>query len=353
MNLDDWRSRINDLDNQILNLLNQRAEAALKIGDLKRRHDLPYYAPEREVEIIARLTTENRGPLPVDTVRAVWREILSGCLALERPLAVGYLGPTGTFTHQAALKHFGAGAQLVPARAIVDVFDEVERRRVEYGVVPVENSTEGAVNVTLDRLIDSDAVICGELSLAISQHLLSGARDLGAVKRVVSHPQGLAQCRRWLAEHLPDAATEESTSTAAAAEMAAADATVAAIASELAAQLYAVPILRPRIEDNPNNFTRFLIIGRQPAKPSGQDKTSILFAMRNEPGSLYRILEPLARTGINLTKIESRPAKRRPWEYVMFVDFEGHRETPAVTSALAELEERTLFLRILGSYPAA
>jgi chorismate mutase/prephenate dehydratase len=353
MNLDDWRSRINDLDNQILNLLNQRAEAALKIGDLKRRHDLPYYAPEREAEIIARLTTENPGPLPVDTVRAVWREILSGCLALERPLAVGYLGPTGTFTHQAALKHFGDGAQLVPARAIVDVFDEVERRRVEYGVVPVENSTEGAVNVTLDRLIDSDAVICGELSLAISQHLLSGARDLGAVKRVVSHPQGLAQCRRWLAEHLPDAATEESTSTAAAAEMAAADATVAAIASELAAQLYAVPILRHRIEDNPNNFTRFLIIGRQPAKPTGQDKTSILFAMRNEPGSLYRILEPLARTGINLTKIESRPAKRRPWEYVMFVDFEGHRETPAVTSALAELEERTLFLRILGSYPAA
>jgi chorismate mutase/prephenate dehydratase len=353
MNLDDWRSRINDLDNQILNLLNQRAEAALEIGDLKRRHDLPYYAPEREAEIIVRLTTENPGPLPAETVRAVWREILSGSLALEHPLAVGFLGPTGTFTHQAALKHFGAGAQLVPVRAIVDIFDEVERRRVEYGVVPVENSTEGAVNVTLDRLIDSDAVICGELSLAIGQNLLSGARDLGAVKRVVSHPQGLAQCRRWLAEHLPDAPTEESTSTAAAAEMAAADPTVAAIASELAAQLTGVPILRHRIEDNPNNYTRFLVIGRQPTKPTGQDKTSILFAMRNEPGSLYRILEPLARTGINLTKIESRPAKRRPWEYVMFVDFEGHRETPAVTSALAELEERTLFLRILGSYPAA
>jgi chorismate mutase/prephenate dehydratase len=259
----------------------------------------------------------------------------------------------GTFTHQAALKHFGAGAQLVPVRAIVDIFDEVERKRVDYGVVPVENSTEGAVNVTLDRLTESDVVICGELSLAISQHLLSRARELGAIKRVVSHPQGLAQCRRWLAEHLPEVATEESTSTAAAAELAASDVTVAAIASELAGKQFGVPILRERIEDNPNNFTRFLVIGRQPTKPTGRDKTSILFAMRNEPGSLYRILEPLARAGINLTKIESRPAKRRPWEYVMFVDFEGHRETPAVTSALAELEERTLFLRILGSYPAA
>ena len=353
MDLDEWRSRINDLDNQILNLLQQRAEAALKIGDLKRRHDLPFHVPEREAEIIARLTAAGAGPLPAETIRAVWREILSGCLALERPLAVGYLAPMGTFTHQAALKHFGAGASFVPVRAIVDIFDEVERRRVDYGVVPVENSTEGAVNVTLDRLIESDVVICGELSLAISQHLLSGARELGGIKRVISHPQGLAQCRRWLAEHLPDVPTEESTSTAAAAELAAADVTVGAIASELAAKQYGVPILRERIEDNPNNFTRFLVIGRQPTRPTGADKTSILFAMRNEPGSLYRILEPLARTGINLTKIESRPAKRRPWEYVMFVDFEGHRETPAITSALAELEERTLFLRVLGSYPAA
>src|SRR5204862_1726438 len=208
-------------------------------------------------------------------------------------------------------------------------------------------------NVTLDRLIESDVVICGELSLPISQHLLSGARELGSIKRVVSHPQGLAQCRRWLAEHLPEVATEESTSTAAAAEVAAGDVTVAAIASELAAQLHGVPILRERIEDNPNNFTRFLVIGRKAIGPTGQDKTSILFAMRNEPGSLYRILEPLARTGINLTKIESRPAKRRPWEYVMFVDFEGHRDTPAVKAALGELEARTQFLRVLGSYPAA
>jgi chorismate mutase / prephenate dehydratase len=353
MNLDDWRSRINDLDNQILNLLNQRAEAALKIGDLKRRHDAPYYVPEREAEIVSRLTTANPGPLPTETVRAVWREILSGCRGLERPLTIAYLGPPATFTHQAALQHFGSASAFTPARAIVDIFDEVEQARTDFGVVPVENSTEGAVNVTLDRLIDSDVVICGERYLPISQHLLSHARDLRDVKTVLSHPQGLAQCRAWLAQHLPDVPTQEYASTAGAAELAASDPSVAAIASDLAAELYQVPVLRPRIEDNPHNATRFLVIGRTPVGPTGRDKTSILFAMRNEPGSLYRILEPLARAGINLSKIESRPAKRRPWEYVMFVDFEGHRSTAVVTAALAELQARTLFLRILGSYPAA
>jgi chorismate mutase/prephenate dehydratase len=353
MNLDDWRSRINDLDNQILNLLNQRAEAALKIGDLKRRHDLPYYVPAREAEIVNRLTSTNPGPIPGETVRAVWREILSGCRAIEHPLSVAFLGPRATFTHQAALQHFGAACAFVPARTIVDIFDEVEQGRAAFGVVPVENSTEGTVNVTLDRLIDSDVGICGERYLTISQHLLSHARELRDVKAVLSHPQGLAQCRAWLSQHMPDVPTQEISSTAAAAEQAASDPTLAAIASDLAGELYQVPALRPRIEDNPHNATRFLVIGRTPVGPTGRDKTSILFAMRNEPGSLYRILEPLARGGINLTKIESRPAKRRPWEYVMFVDFEGHRGTPAVTAALAELEARTLFLRVLGSYPAA
>lgn len=353
MNLDDWRSRINELDNQILHLLNQRAEAALKIGDLKRRQDMPSYAPEREAGIIARLTAANPGPLPADAVRAVWREILSACRALERPLTVAYLGPRATFTHQAALQHFGTAVTYSPARSIADVFEDVEHGRTDYGVVPVENTTEGAVNVTLDRLIESDAIICGELALTVAQHLLSFARDLGDVKAVISHPQALAQCRGWLGQHLPDVPTQEVTSTAAAAEMAAADVTVAAIASELAAELYGVPVLRPRIEDNPHNSTRFLVIGRRPAGPTGRDKTSILFAMRNEPGALYRILEPFARRGLNLTKIESRPARRQPWEYVMFVDFEGHRDVPDVAAALREIAERTLFLKVLGSYPAA
>ncbi|HXG01811.1 MAG TPA: prephenate dehydratase [Candidatus Binatia bacterium] len=353
MNLDDWRSRINDLDDQILTLLTQRAEAALQIGALKRERGLASYAPEREAEIVHRLVAANRGPLPAETVRAVWREILSGCRALERPLTVGYLGPRATFTHQAALHHFGAGAEYRPARSVAEVFDDVERGRVEYGVVPVENSTEGAVNVTLDRLADGDVLICGELALTVTQHLLSHARDLGEVKAVVSHPQALAQCRQWLARHLPEVPTVEVSSTAAAAEQAAADVTVAAVASELASEAYGVPVLRPRIEDNAANVTRFLVIGRRAVPPTGRDKTSILFAMRNEPGALYRILEPFARRGLNLTKIESRPARRRPWEYVIFVDFEGHRDTPAVAAALGEIGERTLYLRILGSYPAA
>lgn len=353
MNLDDWRSRINDLDNQILQLLTQRAEAALQIGDLKRRQDAPSYAPEREAEILRRLTGQNTGPLPADAIAAVWREILSGCRALESPLTVAYLGPQATFTHQAALQQFGAAAGYRSARSIGEVFDDVERARAGFGVVPVENSTEGAVNMTLDRLTVSDALVCGELRLDITQHLLSRAGELPEIKRVISHPQALAQCRGWLAEYLPDVPTEEMLSTAAAAELAASDATVAAIASELAARLYGVPVLRARIEDNPHNSTRFLVVGRRPIVPTGRDKTSICFAMRNEPGALYRILEPLARAGINLTKIESRPAKQGPWEYVIFVDLEGHRETSEVASVLSEIGERTLFLKILGSYPAA
>ena len=352
MSLDDWRSRINELDNQILNLLNQRAEAALQIGDLKRRQDLPSYAPEREAEIVTRLTALNRGPLPAEVVRAVWREVLSGCRALEAPLTIAYLAPRATFTHQAARQHFGAGAEYVPSRTIADVFEDVERGAAQFGVVPVENSTEGAVNVTLDRLIDTEVRICGELYLAIVQNLLSGARELADVKTVMSHPQGIAQCRNWLAANLPDVPAQEVSSTAGAAELAASDATVAAIASELAGELYGVPVLRARIEDNPHNSTRFLVLGWRGPGPTGRDKTSILFAMRNEPGVLYRILEPLARRGLNLTKIESRPAKQRPWEYVMFLDLEGHHQTPEVAAALGEVRERTLFFKVLGSYPA-
>jgi chorismate mutase/prephenate dehydratase len=277
---------------------------------------------------------------------------VSGCRALEEPLTIAYLGPPATFTHQAALRRFGSSVAYRPIRTIAEIFDEVERGRTQYGVVPVENTTEGAVNVTLDRLTDSSVMICGELALDIAQYLLSHAGDLGEVKRVLSHPQGLAQCREWLSAHLPDAVREDVASTAGAAEIAAGDRTVAAIASELAGRLYGVPVLRARIEDNQHNSTRFLIIGMRPTGPTGRDKTSILFAMRNEPGSLHTILAPCARLGLNLTKIESRPAKSRAWEYVIFVDLEGHRESPPVAAALAEIEQSTLFLKILGSYPA-
>jgi chorismate mutase / prephenate dehydratase len=353
MNLGDWRSRIDDLDDQILNLLNQRAEAALHIGDLKRRQDAPSYVPEREAEILRRLLARSPGPLGADAIRAIWAEILSGCRVLEGPMAIAYLGPPATFTHQAAQQRFGSVAEYRPVRTIVDVFEEVERGRVHFGVVPVENTTEGAVNVTLDRLAESSAMICGELALDIAQYLLSHARDLGEIKRVLSHPQGLAQCRDWLSAHLPDVPREEVPSTAGAAEIAAVDHSAAAIASELAGQLYAVPVLRARIEDTRHNSTRFLVIGARATGPTGRDKTSILFAMRNEPGTLYKILEPCARLGINLTKIESRPAKSRPWDYVIFVDLEGHRQRSPMAEALAEIEKRTLFLKVLGSYPAA
>jgi chorismate mutase / prephenate dehydratase len=353
MDLGDWRSRINSIDNQILHLLNQRAEAALQIGDLKRRQDAPSYAPEREAELLSRLSAAAHGPLPAEAVVAIWREIVSACRALEAPLTVAYLAPQGTFTHQAARERFGAAAEYHASRTIAETFDDVERGRAQFGVVPVENSTDGAVNVTHDRLVNTEVQICGELTLEIAQHLLSRATDLADVKRVLSHPQGLGQCRSWLAEHLPEVPQEETASTAGAVELAAADPGIAAIASELAGRLYGVPVLRRRIEDNRHNATRFLVLGRRPTGPSGRDKTSILFAMPNQPGALYRILEPFARSGLNLTKIESRPAKRMPWEFVMFVDFEGHRETPAVAAALSEAAERTVYLKVLGSYPAA
>ncbi|HYR38750.1 MAG TPA: prephenate dehydratase [Methylomirabilota bacterium] len=353
MDLDDWRSRINDLDEQILHLLNQRGQAALQIGELKRQQDRPYFVPEREVQLLERLVALNTGPLSADAVRAVWREVLSASLALENPLPVGYLGPAGTFTHVAAMRRFGTSAQLIPLRSIADIFEEVERGRAECGVVPVENSTEGPVNITLDRLIESEAVITGELTLDISQHLLSRATELEEIKIVCSHPQGLAQTRQWLLAHLPEARLEEMSSTTAAAERAKDDPTVAAVASELAARTYDVPVLRRRIEDNPANSTRFLVIGRRAVGPTGRDKTSILFSMKNEPGVLYSILQPFAARRLNLTKIESRPTKRRPWEYVNFVDFEGHRDTDDVRAVLDEVKQRCQFLKILGSYPAA
>lgn len=353
MNLDDWRSRINSLDDEILKLLNQRGTAALQIGELKRQQDLPYFIPEREAQVLERLVALSSGPLGPEAIRAIWREILSASLALEHPLPVAYLGPAGTFAHQAATRRFGSSARFRPVRTIADVFDEVERDLAEFGVVPVENSTEGAVNVTLDRLIDSDVTIAGEITLDISQHLISRATELAEIKVVCSHPQGLAQCRGWLSVHLPSAATEETASTSAAVERARDDATVAAIASDMAAHVHGVPVLRGRIEDNPFNSTRFLVIGRRPVAPTGHDKTSILFSMKNEPGVLYSILQPFATHRLNLTKIESRPTKRRPWEYVNFLDFEGHCETENVRRVLAEVRERCQFLKILGSYPAA
>ena len=351
MGLDEWRTRIDEIDRQLLRLLSQRAELSLEIGRAKRQSGEPVLVPEREQEILDELTRLNSGPLPPGAVRAIWSEILSASRGLQRPFRVAYLGPQGTYTHLAGLRHFGSSAEFLPVRGIPEVFDEVERGRADVGVVPIENSSEGVVNHTLDGLIDSELLICGEASLEIHHNLLSRAAELADVKRVFSHPQGLAQCREWLNRNLPDAEVVEMTSTSAAVEQTALDPTTAAIASELAGQLYRVPALRERIEDYANNVTRFLAIGRRAAGRTGRDKTSILFSIRDEVGTLHRILEPFASARLSLTKIESRPTRRRPWEYVFFVDFEGHRDDPVTQGVLAAVRERCLFLKVLGSYP--
>jgi chorismate mutase/prephenate dehydratase len=353
MGLDEWRARIDEIDRQLLRLLNQRAELSLEIGRAKRESGESVLVPEREQEILDELVRLNPGPLPAGAIRAIWSEVLSASRCLQRPFRVSYLGPPGTNTHLVALRHFGSSAEFLPVRGIPEVFEEVERGRADVGVVPIENSSEGVVNHTLDGLIDSELLICGEASLEIHHHLLSRAADLGEVKRVFSHPQALAQCRGWLNRHLPDAAVVETPSTSVAAEQAVVDAAAAAVASELAGQLYRLPALRERIEDHANNVTRFLVIGRRAAGRTGRDKTSVLFSIRDEVGTLYRILEPFATARLSLTKIESRPTRRRPWEYVFFVDFEGHRDDPVTQGVLAAVRERCLFLKVLGSYPVA
>jgi chorismate mutase/prephenate dehydratase len=353
MGLDEWRARIDEIDRQLLRLLSQRAELSLEIGRAKRESGEPVLVPQREQEILEELARLNPGPLSAGAIRAIWSEVLSASRCLQRPFRVSYLGPPGTNTHLAALRHFGSSAEFLPVRGIAEVFEEVERGRAEVGLVPIENSTEGVVNHTLDGLIDSELLICGEVSLEIHHHLLSRAADLAEIKRVFSHPQALAQCRGWLARHLPDADVVEMPSTTVAAEQAVLDASTAAVASELAGQLYRLQPLRERIEDHANNMTRFLVIGRQAAGRTGRDKTSILFSIRDEVGTLHRILEPFASARLSLTKIESRPTRRRPWEYVFFVDFEGHRDDPVTQGVLAAVRERCLFLKVLGSYPIA
>jgi chorismate mutase/prephenate dehydratase len=353
MGVDEWRTRIDEIDRQLLGLLSQRARLALDIGRVKLGAGRPVFVPEREQEVLDELVRLNAGPLTGAAVRAIWSEVLSACRSLQHPFRVAYFGPPGTNTHVAAVRHFGASAEHVPVRGIGDVFAEVERGRADVGVVPIENSTEGAVNHTLDGLIDSELSICGEVSLEIHHHLLSRSTDLAGVKRVASHPQALGQCRQWLDRNLPEAEIVETPSTGVAAEQAVQDPSVAAVANELAARLYGLPVLRERIEDYANNVTRFVVIGRQAAGRTGRDKTSILFAIRDEVGALYRILEPLATARLNLTRIESRPTRRRPWEYVFFVDFEGHRDDPVTQGVLAAVRERCLFVKVLGSYPMA
>ena len=349
--LDDLRHRIDAIDDDILALLNERAKVVIEVGKTKEGDRQEFYVPSREMAIYQRLTAQNPGPFPSEAIRRVFREIISASLALEHPMRVAFLGPQATFTHAAALQQFGLSAQLVPQKSIPAVFDEVLRSRCHYGVVPVENSTEGVVSHTLDMFMDSDLQINAEILLEISHDLLSLSGDLERVRKVVSHPQALAQCRKWLEDNLPDIPLVDVGSTALAAQMVAEDESAAAIASEMAASLYGLRVTKKKIEDNPNNYTRFLVIGRKRPARSGQDKTSIMFSVKDEPGILYRMLEPFSTRKINLSKIESRPLKKKAWEYIFFLDIEGHLEDDRVREAVEDLRQYCQFLKVLGSYP--
>jgi len=350
--VDALRQKIDQVDEKIVELLNQRATLAQKIGQTKNRASEKVYVPNREKEIFQRIATLNSGPLPTGAVRSIYREILSASRSLEGPLEVAYFGPEATFTHMAAREKFGSSTVFVPVATIADIFQEVSQGRVHYGVVPIENSTEGVVTHTLDLLVESDVRICAEVSLEIHQCLLSRSGRFEDIQRVVSHPQALAQCRRWLAGHCPRMKIEEVASTAHAAQMAAQDGSLGAIASRMAKDAYGLNMVEENIEDHANNITRFVVIGDQEPQPSGDDKTSVAFSVKDEVGILHRMLDPFAKNRINLTKIESRPLKHKPWEYLFFLDFKGHMKEPRVQKAIKKLEKSCTFLKILGSYPS-
>ena len=352
-NLSALRQAIDDIDDRILDLLNQRASVVVEVGKAKAGQSKDFYVPSRERAIYERLTAANPGPFPSEAIRKVFREIISASLSLEQPMKVAFLGPQGTFTHAAAMQQFGFSAQLMPQKSIPAIFEEVARGRAPYGVVPVENSTEGVVSHTLDMFMESDLKINAEIMLGISHFLMSRSGRMTDIKKVVSHPQPLAQCRKWLEENLPDIPLVDVGSTALAAQMALEDESFGAIASEMAATLYGLQVVKERIEDNPNNFTRFLVIGTNTPERSGRDKTSLMFNIKDQPGILYRMLEPFSKREINLSKIESRPMKKKAWEYIFFLDIEGHIDDEPITAAVTELRDYCQFLKVLGSYPRA
>lgn len=346
------RAAIDALDREILARLAARAGHAQAIGRLKEGGVA--YRPEREAQVLARVIAENPGPLSGDAVAGVFRQVMSACLALEQPLSIAYLGPAGTYSHAAVDKHFGAFVRGEPCATIDEVFRAAEAGRADYAVVPVENSTEGAVGRTLDLMLATPMSICGEIRLRIRQNLLSNAGSLDRVTTVYSHAQSLAQCVQWLARHLPTAARVAVASNAEAARLAAGEpGTAAAIAGENAAAIYGVAVLAPNIEDEPNNTTRFWVLGRQQVPPSGRDETSLVLSAPNRPGAMHALLEPFARHGVSMSRLESRPARTGLWEYLFFVDIDGHVNDPRVATALAELKEKAPFIKILGSYPAA
>jgi chorismate mutase/prephenate dehydratase len=352
--LQGYRQEIDRIDDEILRLLNQRSKSVVEIGKLKKLKDSDahLHTPAREAAIIDRLMKQNTGPFPTEAIRPLYREIMSASLSLEGPQKVAYLGPRATFTHMACQQKFGASALYVPVGSIKEVFSEVERGRANFGVVPIENTTEGVVNYTLDMFIDSNLLIYGEVLQEVAHHLLSKTGVADDVKKIYSHPHAIAQCRNWLETNLPHIPVSEVASTARAAELCVDEPAAAAIASELAAQLYGLKVITARIEDNINNFTRFLVLSQKPPERTGRDKTSLMLSIKDKVGALYDLLRPFASHGLNMTKIESRPSRRKAWEYLFFVDIEGHIEEERLKKALEEVKGRCLFMKILGSYPA-
>jgi chorismate mutase/prephenate dehydratase len=355
--LGDIRTRIDAIDARIHGLLNERARLAQLVGISKSAGGkaVDFYRPEREAEVLRMALERNEGPLRDEEIARLFREIMSACLAQQEPLKVAFLGPEGTFTQAAVLKHFGSSVRALPLVSIDEVFHEVQAGVADFGVVPIENSSEGTVNNTLDMFLNSALKICGEVELRIHHHLMGRMQDLGAIKRVCAHAQALGQCRAWLDQHLPEAERIPVSSNAEGARRARDERGTAAIAGRSAAEIYGLNLMADEIEDRPDNTTRFLVVGRKLFSASGADRTTLMFSGSGpgDPGALFRLLEPLAKHGVNMTRIESRPSRKRKWDYIFFIDVEGHVSDAPVAAALADLEQRATLFRVLGSYPRA
>ncbi len=350
MTIPEHRQAIDRIDRRLIALLNERTRHAVEIGALKLKQGEEIYAPHRERTVLNRIARLNKGPLTPDGIRAIYREIMSSAIAVEKPLTIAYLGPEATFTHQAALQRFGNSLRYLPLKTIAEVFSEVSKRHADFGVVPVENSTEGVVTHTLDMFMDSDLKIVAQILLPISQCLMSlVARN--RIKRLYIHPQSLAQCRVWIQRNLPDVEIIETSSNARSAELAVREKHAAAIAGLLAAEKYGLPVLDHNVQDNAENATRFLVLGRQSPPRTGRDRTSLMFCIADRPGALHGAIAPFRRYRINMTKIESRPSKRKAWQYYFFVDCDGHAQDPKVAKVLEELGRHCVFVKVLGSYP--
>jgi chorismate mutase / prephenate dehydratase len=350
MNLPEHRKAIDKLDAQIVKLLNERTKHVLQIGEIKLKAGEEIYVPHRERAVLDRICKLNEGPITNDSLRAVYREVMSSALSLEKTLTIAYFGPEATFTHQAALKKFGASLNYSAQKTIGDVFAEVARHRADYGVVPVENSTEGVVTHTLDMFVDSDLKVVAQIVMRVQQCLMSKGlmRD---VRKLFVHPQSLAQCRAWIQNHLPQVEIIETSSNARSAELGSKTKNSAALGGALAAQRYGLDVLEADIQDNSTNTTRFLVLGRQCSPPTGKDRTSLMFSIPHQVGALYTSLAPFRKYRLNMTKIESRPSKRKAWEYFFFVDCDGHHEDKRVANAIGDLQRHCTFVKVLGSYP--